>query len=198
MLRFLKYDRLEITDVSGDKKDTYMGMMNAPAGKGVHHAYPGGLVVHLLEMWNFWTILRPTLVKDHLVNDENVLTGVILHDLHKAWCMFVYQTKDGVVDMNAVAYGTHPVTSLMKNDIRTLFILSKFAVDVDAYQVNCVTNSEGGFAAAPPKFQTTLAKLVYTLDELSSNVTGRTDVGNNVDIRVNGCPATYKLTPEIK
>ena len=31
-----------------------LGFVNAPAAKRNHHAYRGGLVVHLIEMWHIW------------------------------------------------------------------------------------------------------------------------------------------------
>jgi hypothetical protein len=189
MIEGLKEDHEDITSISDHLPMTYLGFKNAPAGKGNHHAYIGGLVMHLIEMWGFWLTLKPQLPSDDpLLTDSNVMQAIILHDLHKAQTTFICnrklplengeESKDYILE-----YGKHPSSSLLTNDQKSLYIATKHNIILDIYQWNSLFNSEGGYAKSPPKFSTSLAKLVYTLDELSSNVLARSSVGNCVDIR---------------
>ena len=72
--------------------ETYLGFQRAPAAKKNHHAEEGGLVRHLLEMWDIhmemrdssglWTMSLSGSVQAFPKPD--VLKGIINHDLHKA------------------------------------------------------------------------------------------------------------------
>lgn len=158
---------------------TYLGLRDAPAAKANHHAYLGGLVEHYLEMWNAYKGMKLTeycLVPDVLITDQAVLAGIILHDLHKGWCHFV----EDAAAPNGVSYGKHPASSLLTQDQKTVYIASKY-VDLGVIQLNAVYHSEGGWAASPPKWGTTLSKLLYLLDEISSNVRDRAQGGTVAD-----------------
>jgi len=148
---------------------TYLGFERAPAAKGNHHHYIGGLVTHILEMWDIHTnIAGPVGASSSRIPDDRVLAGIILHDLHKAWCNFV---SDPAVP-SGLNYGRHPSSNLLTPDQKTVYIASKY-VRLDMVQLNSVYHSEGGWAASPPKWTTPLSKYLYLLDELSSNILGR-------------------------
>jgi hypothetical protein len=49
--------------------------------------------------------------------------------------------------------------------------------------LNAILNSEGGYSKTPTQWQTVLAKYVYVLDEISSNVLARLEKGNVYDVR---------------
>lgn len=148
---------------------TYLGFEKAPAAKGNHHHFIGGLVSHILEMWDIHTnIAGPVGAADSRIPDDRVLAGIILHDLHKAWCNFVI---DASVP-SCVNYGKHPSSSMLTPDQKTVYIASKY-VRLDIVQLNSVFHSEGGWAASPPRWSTPLSKYLYLLDELSSNVRSR-------------------------
>lgn len=168
----LKFDRIH-------KGISYCGFLNAPAAKGVHHARTGGLVQHLLEMFELWKTISSTIATDNKVlTGQNVAATIILHDLHKAYFHFA---KDGA-EVSGYNYGKHPISSLLTDDQKTMYIVQHYDVKLNAYVLNAVYNSEGGYAKNPPRFQTTLAKIVYILDELSTAI-NRTKQGNIVDIR---------------
>lgn len=182
----LEYDRIGASKVGSTSTVAYLGLKHAPAAKGNHHAYLGGLVAHMLEMWTFWLDLRPRFIgegipADPLLTDSNVFLGILVHDLHKAWNTFVCDSSIP----SGVTYGSHPTSLLMTNDQKSAYIL-QFFFNVDAIIANCMYSSEGGYAKDAPKTQTTLAKLVYILDELSSNVLARTQQGNCTDNRTVG------------
>lgn len=160
---------------------TYLGLRNAPAGKGNHHAWEGGLVAHMLEMWDTYLYWKefPLLPPDPLITDANVLKGIIVHDLHKAWCEFV---RDPAVD-TGLNYGKHPSGNLVGNDQKSMYILNQHGVKIDLVICNVLYCSEGGWAKAPPRWCTTLSKLVYLLDEFSGNVMSRAADGTNFNVR---------------
>ena len=184
MFAGLKYNQFGVADASGKTEVEYLGFRDAPAAKGVHHAYLGGLVEHILEMWKYWTVLRLDVQGNDstgLLNNKNVLTVLIMHDLHKAWTSYVE-----VESASGVDYGKHPSSSLLTADQKSVYIAQSYGICLDIYQLNALYNSEGGWSASPPKFSSTLAKICYILDELSSNVAARSIGGNVVDVRVNG------------
>jgi len=148
----------------------YLGLCNAPAAKANHHAYLGGLVDHYLEMWSIFKDLDPSILNDDiLITSARVFEGIILHDLHKAWAHFVHD----VSVPSGLNYGKHPSSNLLTQDQKSVYIASRY-VELDIIQLNSVYHSEGGWAASPPRWGSALSKLLYLLDELSSNVKTRT------------------------
>lgn len=161
---------------------TYTGMGNAPAGKFIHHAYPGGLVDHYIEMFELHKSINPK-IKD--IEDKHVLEAIVLHDLHKACLTFRYPTekeKEKQKEGQWFEYSDHEYPKLMSNNELTLFMLLQSNYKISSPLVmNALVNSEGGYCKNPSKFVTTFAKYIYTLDELSSNVLAREDKGNHID-----------------
>lgn len=174
---------------SGDS----LGFKDAPAGKGQHHAYKGGLVVHLLEMIE----MAPEVIK--LVNAtctktvcsrvsqseyeadslyaltfEDVLRVVLLHDLHKAHNTF-YEKPDGSLD-----YIRNNESDMMSANAQSLALSSSFGLNYASRLsvMNALESSEGGWAKVHPRFCTPLAKVCYLLDELSANVVAKQVEGN--------------------
>ena len=163
---------------------TYFGFYEAPAASGNHHAYCGGLVKHLLEMWDAWQILRDgydsgELDGNRLIHDASVFRGILLHDLHKAWVMYIADPAKP----SGLNYGQHPATGLLLKDQRTIYIVQQAGIKLDLVTLNMLYHSEGGWADSPPKWGTTYAKLSYLLADLSGNVLARNQAGNILDIR---------------
>lgn len=186
-----------LDDLQSDETDNgllYAGFENAPAAVGNHHACKGGLVAHYLEMWNIWQGIKGTLLSTILftysdpvighsrINDSDILIGILIHDLHKARFTFRYTTdedrsKDKKNLNREFVYGSHPSNTMLTNNQKTAHILTHYSVDLDLVLLNCLYNSEGGFASERPKDTSILAKIVYVLDELSSNVSDRLSSG---------------------
>lgn len=166
----------------------YLGLKNAPAGKGVHHAYIGGLVVHLLEMMQLDEALRLSKTETHIPKpDFPFKTGVvraviILHDLHKAYQRFLPVVKDEKVSVEYSKKST--MHNMLTPDQVTIWMLNVMGICVtDQVLLNAVFNSEGGYAKNPPNWQSALAKYVYCLDELSVNLYSRPKEGNIFNVR---------------
>ena len=190
----MKNDRV-CSDGFSDKQVNYFGLFNAPVAKGVHHAYCGGLIAHYLEMWNYWKLIKPTIPeseeKDSHLSDERILVGIIMHDLHKCWCSYIADEKVP----SGINYGQHPTDQLMTPNQKSLCIAQRFGINLDVEQLNALNNSEGGYAKSPPRCQSVLSKVLYILDELSSNVLARSMTGNWFDIRNTGSPTEESLDP---
>lgn len=191
----LLYNRM-IDDLGPDRLDTrngyvgdqLLGLRRAPAAKGNHHAFEGGLVYHYLEMWDIWTIwanrfyLRTT---SHM-NDDRVLRGIINHDLHKAYRYYrLVSTAPWQVEL-ATDYrkqSLEPSDTLVIENVKTIQILNHHGITMDDEQMNALLWSEGGFSKTKPQWCSILAKLLYLLDEFSGNVIGRIEKGTWLDHR---------------
>lgn len=143
---------------------TVLGFKNAPAGKGVHHAYRGGLVEHLLEGLDYLDNLH----KEFPQTDYfDMKTAWLLHDLHKA---FYHFSIDGAGKIN---YLDHALTKMYTPNQKTFMMIDGSlepaapAMIVNPNVVHIVNCSEGGWAENPPAQSSVEAKIVYLIDELS-------------------------------
>lgn len=166
--------------VSNDPKGRiYLGFKRAPAAKGNHHAFEGGLVYHLLEMWGIWLHLREDVLTENYITDARVLKAIINHDLHKAYKTYRLETEAPW----QTEYGDDPTDMLMTTDIKSLWILNTHGITLDPEQMNALLWAEGGFAKIKPKWCSTLSKLCYMLDEMSGNVLARIETRTLLDHR---------------
>lgn len=166
-------------DEEGPNGITYLGFRRAPAAKGNHHAFEGGLVYHLLEMWGVWLHLREDVLTENYITDARVLKAIINHDLHKAYRTYKLMQDDPW----QTEYGDDPTDMLMTTDIKSLWILGNHGIQLDPEQMNALLWAEGGFAKIKPKWCSTLSKLCYMLDEMSGNVLARIETRTLLDHR---------------
>lgn len=163
----------------------WLGFKRAPAAKGNHHAFEGGLVFHLLEMWDLWLKLRPGVHKEPEVSDRRILHAIINHDIHKAYRTYLLgrYVINGIEDVDqtnrnwSVQYGDDRSDQLMPKDIKSIWLLTNCGVKLDDEQMNALMWAEGGFSDLQPKACSVLAKVAYLLDELSGNVLARIEKG---------------------
>lgn len=165
----------------GDKHVRVFGIYDAPAGKGVHHAYQGGLVVHLLEMKYYLDCFThcldgPSGGPHPDLDLEAMYEGAFLHDIHKGFMHF-YEKEDGTLD-----YWNGAWSAFMTPDQKTYAMLMEAGVKISPKVQHIVNNSEGGWAENPSKEVTVEAKLAYLADELSV-VNSRLQQGNSKSIR---------------
>jgi hypothetical protein len=183
MLEGLKADT--IVDIPGDgeqpdSKQTQLGFYRAPAAKANHHAFEGGLVFHILEMWDCWILLRSTLQDQagafgiSFVSDHRVLLGILAHDLHKAYRTF--KKVDG--PEWATDYCKDDSDYILTETHKSLYLLSHAGIILDEVQLNALICSHGGYTKDEPRSRSVLAKLLYVIDELSGNVRGHLATGN--------------------
>lgn len=163
-----------------DAENILLGMKRAPAAKGNHHAFEGGLVYHLLEMWCIWERLADLLdqfdvdVTNEHLNDSRILRAIINHDLHKGHrCFKLVSTSPWQTE-----YAKGDFTQeLLTNDTKSLWLLQRAGVVLDEEQLNMLIQAEGGYSPIRPYWTTIAAKVAYMLDELSGNVIGRAHKG---------------------
>lgn len=160
----------------------FPGFERAPAARGNHHAFEGGLVYHLLEMWACWQTIRPNFICEPYVSDSRVIRAILAHDLHKAFRTYVVVSRDPWT----VEYANEkdPSNMLMDDTIKSLWLLGRFGVPMDPEQLNALCWAHGGFSDIRPKWSTVLAKVCYLLDEMSGNGIARIDARTFLNVRV--------------
>jgi hypothetical protein len=170
----------EFSDKGCYLNQVFAGLKNAPAGKFNHHAYPGGLVEHYLEMWSIHEKLG------YDFPESEVVEAIILHDLHKGSFTFRWPTREESSKLKPgqwFEYGDHPNTKLVDNNSQTLLMMSTCnTCPSNTLVANSLLSSEGGYNKNPPKWVSAFAKYIYCLDELSSNVSARLEKGNHLDV----------------
>jgi hypothetical protein len=167
------------------KEVWYCGAYHAPAGRNNHHAHFGGWVSHVLEMWKVHTHMEEKIViggeSSEYLSAARVLKGILLHDLHKTHLEFVpLMDERGVIKFE---YSKHPFKKIQTPDQQSAYIAFKFDLQLDPLQLNALYNSEGGFAKDRPEYCSVLAKYLYILDELSSNVLNRIETNTLLNVR---------------
>ena len=173
LLSDLKHDR-EISH-----QVTLLGMRRAPASHQRHHDAEGGLVAHLLQMWDLWLSVRRVLV-DHgplhpQLSDWNVWRGILNHDLNKVWKYKLVSLEPWTVEY---AKEDDRLGMLLGDVGKVEFFLGKNKIHLSVLLMNALLTSEGGFSPSPrPHAETVLAKMLYILDELSANVVDRLQNG---------------------
>jgi hypothetical protein len=165
-----------------------LGMRRAPASKNRHHNIQGGLVIHLLQMWEIWIGLRGIL-RDHnaihaQLNDQNIWKCIVHHDLNKIWKYKLVTEDPWSVDY---AGDLDRITTLLGDTNKVLFLLNKQNIRLPIPLHNALITAEGGFSTSPrPSAETVLAKVAYLLDELSANVVDRLQTGRFWDSKQGG------------
>lgn len=149
--------RYSVDCVSGE--NTYLGFRRAPAAKGIHHAYEGGLIQHYLEMLHLADNMRNISLFATL-SLEDIVFGVFAHDLHKAFAHYHYMN-------GKLAYSDNYTTKCLNPNQKTVFMLSQCGVRLSELDLNMIFSSEGGYAKDAPAQASVLAKFVYLLDEQS-------------------------------
>lgn len=144
--------------------DFILGLAEAPAGKGIHHEYLGGLVEHLLEGIRYLNMLHKEFPS---TNYDDMLLAWYLHDLHKGYFHYI-QSESGTI-----SYLDHIATKHYTPNQKTMLILNGGldnagpTMVVPANVLHILNCSEGGWAESPPKESSVEAKIVYLVDELS-------------------------------
>ncbi len=140
------------------------GLPIAPAAKGVHHAYRGGLAEHLLS------VMRLTLrVADHypMADRDLLLAGALLHDVMKVAEIspekgFEYTDEGKLVG--------HLVMTAQKIREKTLGI-PHFPPLLEQHLTHLVLAHHGRLEYGSPKLPVTLeAHIVHALDSLDSRI----------------------------
>lgn len=180
-----------------------LGLYRAPGSKDRHHAYEGGLVAHLLEMWECWMVLRESILYNRppaeMLNDSLVLRAIIHHDLNK-----VHRYRLVNIEGFTVTVGDHPeqvpvpweveyakanedpLGHALTGTSKSLHHIMNAGIPLDTLLLNALITAEGGYMSDRPKTESVFAKLIYILDELSANVFSRLSNGQFWDSKHGG------------
>lgn len=190
LLNELRHDRV-VPGKDKEGKDVevrLLGLMRAPGSKNRHHNVQGGLVRHLLQMWEVWVDLR-AVVQAHnafhpQLNDLNVWKCILHHDLNKVW-KYKLESED---PWKADYANEHDRLSQLLGDTnKVMFLLNKHGIKLPIPLHNALITAEGGYSTSPrPYAETVLAKVAYLLDELSANVIDRLQTGRFWDSKAGG------------
>lgn len=166
-----------------------LGMYRAPASKDRHHNVEGGLVQHLLQMWELWVdlqrVFRAHNAQHPLLNDAMVWKGILHHDLNKVWKYRQVKRTDGVWEVD---YARDTLQDLLGDaSNKALYFLMQRRIVLPLPLFNALITSEGGYSRQPrPKAETALAKTLYLLDDMSANVIDRMQTNRFWDSKFGG------------
>lgn len=176
----------------GDDEVILLGMHDAPASVSRHHTFQGGLVAHMLEMWDLWKAhIRPIFVKrDQPWNftDSDVLRAILHHDLNKVWRYKLSGTDPLLITPWQVSYANEldRLDRLLGPTNKSLFLLQQRGIKLGPLHYNALLCAAGGYGEIQPRASTVFAKTIYLLDELSANVVNRLDTGKFWDSQHGG------------
>lgn len=171
-----------LNELAADREENgvrFLGFMRAPAAKGNHHAVEGGLVLHLLEMWDVWVRMGSVfpLEVSGQIDGNLVLQAIINHDLHKGYMTF------SVDEGGAFIYANSTPTQMLSTDMQSIYLLMQAGIKPSMQVLNAHSLAEGGWSKNPPKSASVLSKVCYLLDEMSGNVLNRLQTGKLFDTR---------------
>lgn len=187
LLNDLRHDR----NISGV---CYLGMYRAPGSKNRHHNVEGGLVKHLLQMWELWIDLR-AIFRAHnaqhpLLNDSNIWKCILHHDLNKVWKYKLMEKDETGQNCEgwAVDYAEDQIHAFLGDDTnKTIFFLNQRGIKLPIPLYNALITAEGGYSTQKrPKADAVLAKVAYLLDDMSANVIDRLQTGRFWDSKEGG------------
>ncbi|MHA1263897.1 MAG: HD domain-containing protein [Candidatus Helarchaeota archaeon] len=156
ILSFLKDPKLSI-QLYGDE----ITIEEAPASKGYHHSYPGGLLEHTIAMTNIALGIAEILQKVYqidFINKDLLIAGGILHDLFKPYTY----TKHGEKYERSRIGSKIDHTSLMFGEIWK----RKFPIEL----IHIILAHHGKGAPAQPRSLEAL--ILHLADYVDSNLLG--------------------------
>jgi 3'-5' exoribonuclease len=143
-----------------------LGYQHAPAGKGWHHAYVGGLLEHVLAMLE----LGEVVARQHPeVNRDLLMGGILIHDIGKV---------EELMYMSHIEY-TNP-GRLVGHLVQGCILVSRFMDRIEGFPeelrsrlLHVIVSHHGSLDRGSPKPPMTLeATLVHLLDHLDSQAHG--------------------------
>lgn len=147
----------------------------APAAKGIHHPWIGGLLEHVLSLCHLARRVCPHY--PHIDQDQ-VVFGCIMHDMGKVWELS-YDRNIGYTDEGRLV--GHLVMGIIQTD-RAISRRKDFPPELALRLKHILAAHHGQYEFGSPKLPQTLeAELVHRLDDLDSKITAITETLNNVD-----------------
>lgn len=172
----------EFDSLVGTIKEKYLGLlitemfspsmrkafMKAPAAKGIHHNYVGGLLEHTLYMLKAIDALYP--VYAHLgMNRDLVMAGAVFHDIGK---IFEY-TSDRIIEMTPMGRLVGHVYLSARMVEEKADHIEGFPQELRMQLVHLILSHHGQMEFGSPKLPLTRdAIFLHMVDDLDAKLTG--------------------------
>jgi 3'-5' exoribonuclease len=143
------------------------GLPTAPAAKGIHHAYRGGLAEHILSV-----IRLAHRIADHypMVDRDLLVAGALLHDIGKVSELSYERGEKGFEYTDEGRLVGHLVMTAQKIREKAAAI-SNFPPLLEHHLTHIVLSHHGQLEYGSPKLPMTLeASLVHFIDTIDSRV----------------------------
>lgn len=152
--------------------ETAQLFQRAPAAKGIHHPWIGGLLEHVLSLCYLAKRVCPHYPH---VDEDQVLYGCIMHDFAKIWELS-YDGTFGYTDEGKLV--GHLVSGVIVTD-RHVRARPDFPKDLEMRLKHILLAHHGTYEFGSPKLPQTLeAELVHRLDDLDSKINAITETMN--------------------
>lgn len=148
-----------------DDPHVVAGLPRAPAAKGVHHAYPGGLADHLLSVMRL-----AVRIADHypMADRDLLLAGALLHDIGKVTELHYEQGRGDYTDEGRLV--GHLVMTAQQIHAKAARI-DGFPAPLEHHLTHLVLAHHGQLEFGSPKPPMTLeALLLHFIDYMDSRV----------------------------
>ncbi len=148
------------------------GYRSAPAAKGMHHVYIGGLLEHSLSVARLVDAILPLYAP---LNRDLLVAGALLHDLGKVREMAFYRSFDYTDEGKLIGHITIGVEMLHEK----IVTIEGFPSDTAMLLKHMILSHHGQYEYGSPKRPKTLeATILNYLDDLDSKINGiRTHIG---------------------
>jgi len=140
---------------------------HAPAARGLHHAWIGGLLEHVLDLVDLCAVVAPHYAE---VNKDLLLTGAMLHDIGKirelSWgSSFAYTTEGQLVGHISIGMG------MLREKINEISKSKPFPEKLRVLVEHMLLSHHGKLEFGSPKLPMTPEALVLSaLDDLEAKL----------------------------
>lgn len=152
------------------------GYRTAPAAKGMHHVYLGGLLEHSLSVARLVDAIMPLYSP---LNRDLLLVGALLHDLGKVREMTFLRAFDYTDEGKLIGHITIGVEMLQEK----ISLVPGFPPETAMLLKHMILSHHGQYEFGSPKRPKTIeATILNYLDDLDSKINGiRTHIGKEPD-----------------
>ena len=159
-----------------DDRDFMAGYRTAPAAKGMHHVYLGGLLEHSLAVARLVDTILPLYAP---LNRDLLVIGALLHDIGKVREMTFLRSFDYTDEGKLIGHITIGVEMIQEK----ILGISGFPSEVSILLKHMILSHHGQYEFGSPKRPKTIeATILNYLDDLDAKINGiRTHLGREAE-----------------
>jgi 3'-5' exoribonuclease len=164
---FVDADLKRLVNAFFDDPRIAQDFQHAPAARGLHHAWIGGLLEHVLDLVKACAALTPFYPE---VNRDLLLTGAMLHDIGKtrelSWgTSFAYTTEGQLVGHISIAMG------MLREKIEAVSAIKPFPDKLRVLVEHMILSHHGKLEFGSPKLPMTPEAIVLSaMDDLEAKL----------------------------